>query len=352
MSGEAAPPRRNRIPLAVLVPLLAAVAALWLLRTALAPFFVAMVMAYLMEPLATWLARRMPRGLAAVLAILCFILLAGLFLWAMVPPVVAQVERLVGSLPAWQARAIERWLPWLNAHPGVLDKLRHGLDGLDPMAFLEGLRLAGAGLLGWRLELTTLILVPLIAYYLLVEGPSLNQALDDLIPERYRKHTRSLMQEINRRMGGYIRGQLAVTLVMALLQGLGFQLVGVPYAWLLGLLAGVSNVIPYSPYITALPLALLFSALDGAGLGHLLVLILVFEGVQKVEGFYLTPVWVGRASGLHPLEVLLGIFCFGFTFGLLGLIFAVPLMIVAKALFRVLVGHYKASPWFTGEDAP
>ena len=116
----------------------------------------------------------------------------------------------------------------------------------------------------------------------------------------------------------------------------------------LSLLAGVSNVIPYSPYITALPLALLFSALDGAGPAHLLVLVLVFEGVQKVEGFYLTPVWVGKASGLHPLEVLLAIFCFGFTFGLVGLIFAVPLMIVAKALFRVLVASYKSTPWFTG----
>ena len=90
-----------------------------------------MVSAYLMEPLASRLARRMPRGLAAVLAILCFTLLVGLFLWAMVPPFVAQVERLVGSLPAWQARAIARWLPWLNAHPAVLDKLQHGLDGLE-----------------------------------------------------------------------------------------------------------------------------------------------------------------------------------------------------------------------------
>ena len=347
MSGADAPSGRARVPLAILVPGLAALACLWLLRTALAPFFVAMVSAYLMEPLASRLARRMPRGLAAVLAILCFTLLVGLFLWAMVPPFVAQVERLVGSLPAWQARAIARWLPWLNAHPAVLDKLQHGLDGLDPLAFLQGVRLAGAGLLGWFLELTTLILVPIIAYYLLVEGPDLTRGLEQLVPDRYLAQTRHLVQEINGRMGGYIRGQLAVTLVMVLLQGLGFQLVGVPYAWLLGLLAGVSNVIPYSPYITALPLALLFSALDGAGPGHLLVLILVFEGVQKVEAFYLTPVWVGRASGLHPLEVLLAIFCFGFTFGLLGLIFAVPLMIVAKALFRVLVARYKASPWFT-----
>jgi predicted PurR-regulated permease PerM len=99
--------------------------------------------------------------------------------------------------------------------------------------------------------------------------------------------------------------------------------------------------------VTALPLALLFSALGGSGWGHLLLVILVFELVQKAEAFYLTPVWVGRASGLHPLEVLLAIFCFGYAFGLLGLIFAVPLMIVAKALSRALIANYKTQPWFT-----
>jgi predicted PurR-regulated permease PerM len=141
---------------------------------------------------------------------------------------------------------------------------------------------------------------------------------------------------------------MSVAVVMSFLQGLGFQFLGVPYPWVLGLLAGVTNVVPYSPYVTALPLALLFSALEGAGWGHLLLVILVFELVQKAEAFYFTPVWVGRASGLHPLEVLLAMFAFGYAFGILGLIFAVPLMIVAKTLSRALVAYYKTQPWFNG----
>jgi predicted PurR-regulated permease PerM len=263
-----------------------------------------------------------------------------------VPPFVAQVERLLVSLPAWQGQAIVRWAPWFNAHPAVLAKVRQTLEGLDPMALLQSVRLAGVGLLGWFLQLMTLILVPLIVYYLLVEGPSLNKGLDELIPARFKDRVEALAAEINSRLGGYIRGQLSVALVMSFLQGLGFQLLGVPYPWVLGLLAGVTNVVPYSPYITALPLALLFSALDGAGWGHLLLVILVFELVQKAEAFYFTPVWVGRASGLHPLEVLLAMFCFGYVFGVFGLIFAVPLMIVFKTLSRVLVDNYKSQAWF------
>jgi predicted PurR-regulated permease PerM len=188
--------------------------------------------------------------------------------------------------------------------------------------------------------------VPLIVYYLLVEGPGLGRGMREMVPLRFRSEAESLAAEINRRLGGYIRGQLAVALVMSFLQGLAFQILGVPYSWVLGLLAGLCNVVPYSYYVTALPLALLFSALGGAGLGHLLVVALVFELVQKAEAFYFTPVWVGRASGLHPLEVLLAIFIFSFAFGVFGLVFAVPLMIVLKALGRFWVAKCKESPWF------
>ncbi len=350
MSEGPAPAHRFGVPLPILVPALGALAALWFLRTALAPFFMAIVLAYLMEPLATRLARRLNRGWAAVLAILVFALVLGLFLWALVPPFVAQVERLIGALPAWRDKAIDRWLPWFTDHPAVLAKLRQALDAMDPMEFLQGVRMAGAGLLGWFLELMTLILVPLIVYYLLVEGPSLTGGMQELIPLRFRDGVKSLVAEINHRLGGYIRGQLAVALVMTFLQGAAFHFLGVPYSWVLGLLAGISNVVPYSCYVTALPLALLFSALNGAGGGHLLLVVLVFELIQKAEAFYFTPVWVGRASGLHPLEVLLAIFIFGFAFGIFGLIFAVPLMIIVKTLARFFIGTYKAHPWFTGDQ--
>jgi predicted PurR-regulated permease PerM len=153
----------------------------------------------------------------------------------------------------------------------------------------------------------------------------------------------------HQRLGGYIRGQAAVALVMSLLQGLAFALLGMPYAWLLGLVAGLSNIVPYSPYLTALPPALILATLDGGRSGHLLTIALVFIAVQKVEGFYLTPVWVGRASRLHPLEVLLALTAFGFWFGVLGLVFAVPLAVTLKVALEEVLVDYKAHPWFGNE---
>lgn len=346
--GSARRPGWAGVPWTILIAGLGALAVLWFLRTALAPFFVAIVAAYLMEPLYSRLARRMPRGWSALCALLVFVLLLGLLVWAFVPPLVSQVERLIASVPSLQEKAIQRWDPWLNAHPQVAARLRQSMEGLNTMEFLKGLQNAGLGLVGWVLEGLTLIMVPLIIYYLLVEGPSLSRSLDSLIPARYRERARALAGEINDRLGGYIRGQLAVVLVMAFLQGLAMKLLGVPYAWVLGLLAGIANVVPYTSYFTALPLALLFSGVDGASGYHLLLTAAVFVVVQKAEAFYFTPVWVGRASGLHPLEVLLGLFSFGFAFGILGLVFAVPLMIISKILGRVLIDQYKSHPWYLG----
>lgn len=345
MSG----PGRPRIPLAIAVAGAGVAAALWFLREALAPFFLALVFTYLLEPVVSRLSRWMRRSWASLLVILAAICLLGLVLWAVLPVLYGQAERLIASLPTLRIRVEARFLPWLHAHPAIEAKYLQALQGIDPMALLKGAGSAGAGLLGLLLDAITLILVPLIVYYLLQEGSRLTQALDDLVPRRHLGLARRLAEDINGRLGGYIRGQLGVSAAMSLLQALGFAALGVPYAWLLGLVAGFSNVVPYSPYITALPPALVFAAADGAGPSRLLAVAVVFTVVQKVEALHLTPVWVGRASGLHPLEVLLGILCFGHMFGLPGLIFAVPLTIVLKVTGRAALEAYTGHPWFTAE---
>jgi predicted PurR-regulated permease PerM len=114
--------------------------------------------------------------------------------------------------------------------------------------------------------------------------------------------------------------------------------------------AGISNVVPYSPYVTALPAALVLAGLQGMGWGTTVAIALVFTVVQKLEALYFTPVWVGRASKLHPLEVLLAVVCFGFAFGIPGLIFAVPLMIVVKVSAEHILADYKEHPWYTGGE--
>lgn len=357
MSGQAF--SRYRVPLAASAAALGLIIALWLLRKALAPFFLAMVLAYLLAPSVAYLARWMRRGRAVAVVMLGGLTLTALALRWGVPQLAAQLDRLITSVPAWKTALEARWGPWLEAHPAIKARLMQGLDGLDPMVLVKGLWGAGMDVLAGFLQAMTFLLVPVIVYYLLVEGPQLIDTVDGLVPPRFRGRIRDLAGSIHLRLGGYIRGQIAVALAMALLQSLAFQVVGVPYAWLLGLIAGVSNVVPYSPYLTALAPALIVAGLGGADWGRVCLIALVFTAVQKGEALYFTPVWVGRASRLHPLEVLLAILCFGFAFGLIGLVFAVPLMIIIKVVLEMLIADYKGHPWFErpagdadGETAP
>ncbi|HET8716064.1 MAG TPA: AI-2E family transporter [Holophagaceae bacterium] len=343
---------RERIPLRFLLAGAALLASLWFLRRALAPFFIALIAAYLLDPLVAWLERRMARGWAVALVLLLAVGVAAGLLALFVPWLGDQAQRISANLPAWQAAIGRKAGPWLEAHPWAAAKLKAAAAGLEPADLLEGLKRTGGGLLGFVLGLLELILVPLILYYLLMEGRALLAAFESLVPPRLQPRADRMLAAIHARLGGYIRGQLAVALVMSALQGLALALLGVPYAGLLGLLAGFATFIPYSPYVTALPVALLLAFLEGGRGGALLLLALVFVAVQKVEALYLTPVWVGRASKLHPLEVLLALIVFGTWFGVLGLAFAVPLMVVAKVAWEDLLEDYQASPWYTGGSAP
>ncbi len=343
---------KRRPPVLAMVVSALALVVLFLLRKALAPFFVAAVLAYLLTPLVTWLDRYLRREWAVLSVLVTTLGLAVGALFTVLPMVWGQFEKLVLSIPSWKDGLVLRLSPWLNQHPQIQAKVNTAMAKFDPMVLLQGLQSAGTGLLSLFLNAMALILVPLILYYLLLEGPRLMATLDDLVPNRHRPRVRAFVRSVHHRMGGYIRGQLAVSAVMSLLQGFGFWIMGVPHAWLLGMVAGVSNFVPYFPYVSALPAALILAALAGAGGGKILFIVLVFTLIQKAETLYFTPVWVGRATKLHPLEVLLALLCFGFAFGVLGLVFAVPLMILLKAAMDEFIEDYKAHPWFAGETQP
>ena len=336
----------RRIPLRFALAAAGGLLALWLLRRALAPFFVAMVLAYLLAPMVARLEGRLGRPWSVTAVLAGFSALAAGLLALLVPWLSGQVGRLVASLPRWRAALEARVGPWLQAHPEWQARLTAGFEALDPGFVLRSLRATGGGVLGCFLDLLALILVPLILYYLLLEGPALTATVRELAPPRHRPRLDRMAAAIHERLGGYIRGQAAVATVMTLLQGAALALLGVPSPWLVGLGAGLATVVPYAAYFTALPAALALAALEGGAASHLAVIALVFVAVQKAEGFYFTPVWVGRASRLHPLEVLLALTAFGFWFGLLGLVFAVPLAVVLKVALEELLADYRTHPWF------
>jgi predicted PurR-regulated permease PerM len=192
--GEAS--SRYRVPILATLVGLGLIVAFWMLRKALAPFFLAMVLAYLLAPSVELLSRRMKRGWAVVWVGIGALGALGCGIWLVVPLLMDQLDRLIASIPVWKSALEIRWNPWFDAHPWIRGRVQQGLEGLDPMVLLQGAWGAGVDLLGWFLQVMTLLLVPVIVYYLLVEGSELLEATDALVPPRHRARIRSLVRNM------------------------------------------------------------------------------------------------------------------------------------------------------------
>ena len=198
------------LPLRFTAIFLGLIVALWLLRQALMPFFVAMVLAYLLGPLVERLALRVRRGFAVIFILFASLALVAAILILILPSLSAQFAKLYSSLPHWQELLMKKLGPVVQAHPGWAEKAHGALEALDPATALKGLLQAGSGLLGFVLTAVTLILVPLILYHLLLDGPRMLASLESLVPLRFRGRARALVSESPQRLAVFIRGRIAV----------------------------------------------------------------------------------------------------------------------------------------------
>lgn len=329
--------RRGKI-LVLAAALILAVAFLLRVRGALTPFYLAFAIAYLGYPFVRTLeARQVPRP-CAILLMYAAVAAAGIFFfYAILPSLNRELEQMMELLPE-QMRRLE------SLAAGVLGRVRRlGLpSGLEAVAALavrraealvEGLAAKVAELLvGLLSELMSLAIAPFLAYYLLKDLDVLGKAAFSWLPTSARKEAAELLSRIHRAVGGFIRGQLLVSLAVGLLVAAGLSLLGVRYALFLGLVAALFDIIPYfGPILGALPalaVALLSSPLTA------LWALLLFVAVQQLEGSLLSPKLLGEQVGLHPLTVVFSVLAGGEILGVTGMLLAVP----AAATVKVTAG--------------
>ena len=220
----------------------------------------------------------------------------------------AQLLGLSAEEPAQWIGSLGQWLK--ESLPGMIAGIGTVIDGLSS-AFLS----------------------PALAYYFLRDRETFCYRLSLLIPLKHRKRVLTALHEMRREAGGYIRGQLLVAGSVGILTALGLFLVGIP-AWLvLGLLMGICEFIPYiGPLIGGVPIALF--ALP-RGIPALLWGLGVAVLVQQIEGYFLSPRFMGEATGLHPVSVLLLLSAGGLLGGLPGMVAAVPLFVCLRGAVRV-----------------
>lgn len=317
-----------------------------LLLSLLAPFLIAGVLSYALNPAVLFLkGKGLSRTKAVATLFLTFLLfLLGLSL-SIFPMLGEELTRLGDMLPELSQEWYRRFADWYETHlsnqPLVPESLSGLLDYFDvELKSLTEWLLQSSGSLFQGISmlassLVSLVTIPVLTFYFMKDGEKIFELLKKSIPPRIRSHVFPVLQAIDGVLSGFIRGQILVALFVGVLSGMALLLLGIDFWILLGLIAGITNIIPYlGPFIGAIPAVLVTLATNP---GRTLWVILAFVIIQQVESSLVSPKIVGNRVGLHPTLIILSLLLGGALGGLVGLIVAVPLAAVLKVLVQALL---------------
>src|SRR5262245_42093003 len=318
---------------------------------------ISFVVAYLLDPSIDRLERLgLSRTLAiSLLAVVALVSLGVLFL-IVIPQLQLQVRHVAGRAPRWGQWLYDHLTPLLEAvapplsrYFGIaldIESLRTYAGHISEwvMAHLPGItqgilsifQTMFTGLANFIVGVLNILLVPVMVFYLLRDFDLLRARFYALLPPHWRPTVADWLGAIDQAVGGLLRGQFTIALILATIYAVGLALMGVPLGALLGIIAGLANLVPYMSIVAGLVPTLVFFLLsDAPSMGGILGILLLFMGGQLLEGVYLSPRIMGRETGLHPVVVLVAILVGGTLFGLLGIIVAVPVTAVLQvALHR------------------
>ena len=315
----------------------------WLLGPVLAPFAAGALLAYLGDPLADRLeARRLPRTVAVVLVFAGIFLGLTLVVLLVLPVLERQIAALAAKLPEYLRWAQETVLPMLRETLGIDETFdlqaigaalkQHWEEAGGFLAALVGSITRSSGVLvGW---IANLLLIPVVTFYLLRDWDLLVARIRDLLPRRIEPVVSNLAAESDEVLGAFLRGQLLVMLGQGLIYSVGLWLVGLDFALLIGMFAGLVSFVPYLGAIVGVAAASLAAYFQFQEIWQLLLVWLVFGVGQAVEGMLLTPMLVGDRIGLHPVAVIFAVLAGGQLFGFFGVLVALPVAAVIMVLLR------------------
>jgi predicted PurR-regulated permease PerM len=311
------------------------------------PLLIALAVVYLLNPLVTALERRgVPRVVGAGIVYILFLCIVGLVVSLLVPVVTRQVTAVVDHFPDYLAEAqanVRRVAARFGQEPNfrldaeqVRDWLSAGENRQTVTRYLTGLRSVTTSVLS---GLIIFVLGPVMAFYLLVDLPRLKRGSMALVPPSRREEITGLMDRIGQAVGGFFRGQLLVALFVGVASSIGLWAIGLPFWLLVGMVAGVFNLVPLvGPFIGG-GLAVIIALFSGEPLKAVWAA-LVLLAVQQIDNHLISPNVMGRTVQLHPVVVMLALLVGASFAGLFGMLVIVPLVAVAKIIFLFMWSKY------------
>jgi predicted PurR-regulated permease PerM len=341
---------QTRAVLRVIFLVLAVAAALWtlyVLEGVILLLILSVFFAYLVAPLVEAVRRPfldrgrerlMPRGVAIAIVYLIMFGSVGAAASLLLPRLGQQLTELAQQAPAY--------LEWLRSHAQVLDGL-YQTSQFPPTirdAWTSGVSRAGEAVVeylqgtllsvvGWFAYVPWLLLVPIFAFFLLKDAETFRRSALQMLPSGYlRGQGDELFQEVNRTLAAYVRAQLTACLVIGIISTIAFAMIGVPYALVLGMLAGILEFIPLIGPLAAGVVAVLVAGFHsiGQGIGVFLFLIVL----RIAQDYFIYPRIVGHGIHLHPLAVILAILIGAELGGVAGIFLAIPVVAIVSVVYR------------------
>ncbi|KQX49035.1 MULTISPECIES: AI-2E family transporter [unclassified Paenibacillus] len=315
------------------------------IKAILTPFFIAVIISYILNPIVNILnQRKVPRTIAVLLIYSVFLSSLTVIIMNMTPMFVSQIAELNEHMPQMAMRA-QSIVDGFNQNQLLPDSVRNGfnhsltkLENSISMAISNYMNQIGNTIN----TLFIAFIVPFVAFYILKDFQIIEKTALAIVPREHRKRTIKLLIDIDTALGNYIRGQLLVCVIIGVLAYLGYWLIGMPYALLLASVVAVFNIIPYlGPFFGAAPAIIMASTIS---LKMLLFVALVNLAVQILEGNVISPQVVGRTLHMHPLFIIFALLVGGEVAGIVGLILAVPFFAVMKVIIQHVFLHYVHKP--------
>ncbi|MCP3025586.1 AI-2E family transporter [Halobacillus sp. A5] len=300
------------------------------------PFVLSIVLAMLLHPLVHNLEELgLSRILSILLIFLAFFLLIGYGVYKGYPHLVQQIKLLNEQLPHL-IEAYERWTKEMYEQTerfpdGIHDRLEESFAKLE--AWMDA-RLMSiiTGMSGLFNVIILIAVIPVMTFYFLKDHHYIMNAMLCLIPRKWKREAVHLTKKLNQSLGGYIRGQLLISLFVGVLATLGFWAAGLPYPLVLGVIAGITNIIPYfGPLIGAVPALIVAVTLS---VKALIITVAAIVIIQMIEGNLLSPYIMGKSIHTHPLLIIFALLAGGELAGIAGMVLAVPVLTCLKVILE------------------
>ena len=298
----------------------------------LLPFFFGILVAYLLDPLVDYLEKnKIKRGIATTIILFLFFLIILILFFLIFPILSIQLKNFLIEFPAvigtfnQKANIVIEHLQkkaFLQSNSDILNNILPNLSNLVT-SFLRNIVSSSLAVF----NIITLILVtPIVSWYFLKDWDDIITNFNNLLSTKQKKIVIKYAREMNLIFSAYLRGQILVSLFLTFFYFSAFYIIGLNYSLFVGIFAGFFSFIPLIGIVISFFITALLAYLQFLDTLTILYILIIFFAAQLLESNFLTPKLVGKKLGLHPLAVLFSIFVFGALFGILGIIFATPLM--------------------------